>query len=249
MTLSKEAIQEISRLTNAPSDHLVYDDNDNMFEVDNSGKVRQIFAEKEGKSRSALRLMNLSSLVDYIKSDLDRSGEPKYLHIASNTNVVLKSVLLEDGDRETLVHAEARIPEFSFERYHDSESFLIALNSRFVNGYDRDKLIAFAGNVKEENARQTSDDGFSQKTVVKRGIASAQEELVPNPVVLAPFRTFQEIEQVPSEFIFRMTDGPKFALFEADGGAWINQTIYMIEEYLANELKDELESGRIVILS
>lgn len=126
---------------------------------------------------------------------------------------------------------------------------MIALNSRFVNGYDRDKLIAFAGSVKEENARQTSDDGFSQKTVVKRGIASAQEEIVPNPVVLAPFRTFQEIEQVPSEFIFRMTDGPKFALFEADGGAWINDTINLIENYLVNELADELEANKIVILS
>lgn len=249
MTLSKEAIQEITRLSHSPADHIFYDENENMFEIDNTGKARQLFAEKEGKSRSSLRLMNLSSLVDYIKSDLERSGEPKYLHIASNTNVVLKSVLLEDGDRETLVHAEARIPEFNFNKYYDSESFLIALNSRFVNSHDRNKLIAFAGNVKEENAKQTSDDGFSQKTVVKRGIASAQEEIVPNPVVLAPFRTFQEIEQVPSEFIFRMTDGPKFALFEADGGAWINDTINLIEEYLVNELADELEANKIVILS
>lgn len=114
MSLSKEAIQEITHLSNSPADHIFYDENDNMFEIDNTGKARQIMAEKEGKSRAALRLMNLSSLVDYIKSDLDRSGEPKYLHIASNTNIVLKSVLLEDGDRETLVHAEARIPEFSF---------------------------------------------------------------------------------------------------------------------------------------
>lgn len=244
----KEAIKYITDLKNKPEEHII-ETQRGLFEVDNDGEVKQLFPRVEGLAQETMVLSNLSSLVDYVKSDLDRTNEVKYLHIVSNKEVALKSLLKEDGRREVLVGAIAKLPEFQFERYYDSESFLIALNARFVDGHDRNDLIAFAGNVKEENARQTSDDGFSQKTTVKRGIASAQEELVPNPVVLAPYRTFNEIEQVPSEFVFRMSEGPKFALFEADGGAWINDTILLIESYLVDQLQDEINDNKIVILS
>lgn len=53
-------------------------------------------------------------------------------------------------------------------------------NHWFTNDFDRDALIAFLLEMsKKKIARQTSDDGFSQKTTVKRGIASSAEELVP----------------------------------------------------------------------
>lgn len=248
MSLTKEAIEKLMNEAIKPSERIVPSEM-GTFKVDNNGNVHQLFTKVEGLVEDPLYLHNLSSLVDCIKSDLERVDYKKYLHIESNTKVSLKGLIEDDGRREVLVVANARTPDFQFEKYYESESFLIALNSRFVNDIGRDSLIAFAGNVKEENARQTSDDGFSQKTSVKRGIASVQEELVPNPVKLAPFRTFAEIEQVPSEFIFRMASGPRFALFEADGGAWINDTIHLIEEYLVNALADEIEANKIVILS
>ena len=45
---------------------------------------------------------------------------------------------------------------------------------------------------------------------------------VPNPVTLRPFRTFIEVEQPESKFIFRMREGGRCAIFEADGahGSW-----------------------------
>lgn len=246
--LDREAIKFITDLKYAPKANIV-EVNDELFEVNNNGEVRQLHPTIGNLAKQTLQLSNLSSLVDYIKSNLDRTDDTKYLHIEDNLNVTLKSLLKEDGRREELVRATAKVPAFQFDRYYDSESFLIALNARFTDGYDRDELIAFAGNVKEENARQTSDDGFSQKTTVKRGIASSQEELVPNPVELAPYRTFAEIDQVPSTFVFRMAEGPKFALFEADGGAWVNDTIQLIEDYLVDQLVDEINDGKIVILS
>lgn len=246
--MNKEAIKYITDLKHKPEENLIAINNE-LFEVNNNGEVRQLQPTSGRLARETLKLSNLSSLVDYIKSNSDRSDEKKYLHIEDNLNVSLKSLLKKDGRREELVRATAQIPEFKFDRYYDSESFLIALNARFVDSHDLAELIAFSGNVKEENARQTSDDGFSQKTSVKRGISSVQEELVPNPVELAPFRTFTEIEQVPSDFIFRMSEGPKFALFEADGGAWVNDTILLIESYLVDQLQDEIDDEKIVILS
>jgi hypothetical protein len=61
---------------------------------------------------------------------------------------------------------------------------------------------------------------------------------VPNPVVLAPFRTFPEIKQPESKFIFRMQSGPRAALYEADGGAWRNEAMSGIKEYLQDMLAD-----------
>lgn len=78
----------------------------------------------------------------------------------------------------------------------------------------------------------------SQKVTVKTGVASVSDAVVPNPVTLAPYRTFPEVEQPESKFIFRMKEGPTAALFEADGGAWRNTAILGIKEYLKEALKD-----------
>ena len=42
-----------------------------------------------------------------------------------------------------------------------------------------------------------------------------------------------------SNFIFRMKDGPKGALFEADGGVWRNDAIANIANYLHDRLIGE----------
>ncbi|OSA97223.1 hypothetical protein B2H85_16310, partial [Clostridium botulinum] len=57
-------------------------------------------------------------------------------------------------------------------------------------------------------------------------------------VALAPYRTFPEVQQPTSKFIFRMQQGPKAAIFEADGGAWRNQAMQSIKAYLQEELKE-----------
>lgn len=248
MDMTKQAIETLINAEIKPYEHIV-EHGDLLFAVDKDGNVGQIKPKLTTLADEPLQLRNLSSLVDYIKSDLDRKGEKLYVHIMDNRKVAVKSILQRDGSREVLAVAQPQVPNLDFNYYRDSEEFLIDLNAKFVNEYDRANLISFAGNVKEEDARQTSDDGFSQKTTVKRGVASVQEEIVPNPVKLTPYRTFHEIKQVPSEFIFRMSHGPKFGLFEADGGAWINETILLTEEYLVAALNDEIESGKIIILS
>lgn len=248
MTLSKEAIQHIQNTAIKPDERILFEDGA-TWAVNNEGEIRQLTKRVEGLATSPIMLHTLTSLVDYIKSNLERNDNKFYLHIESNETVSLKGLIEADGSRETLVVADAILPRFSFDYFHDSEDFLIALNSKFTNQFDRQKLVAFAGNVKEDNARQTSDDGFSQKTTVKRGISQAGEEIVPNPVSLAPYRTFAEISQPESEFVFRMKDGPRFALFEADGGAWKNQAIYNINSFLEEQLEKEIKSKRITILA
>ena len=105
------------------------------------------------------------------------------------------------------------------------------------------------GNIKEENVRQVGDDGVSQSVVAKTGVATVEDVKVPNPVILAPYRTFVEVDQPESAFVFRMKNGPLAALFEADGGAWRNSAIEAVSSYLAEELFDLIEAEQVVVIA
>jgi hypothetical protein len=52
-----------------------------------------------------------------------------------------------------------------------------------------------------------------------------------------------------SEFIFRMQSGPRCALFEADGGKWKLDAMNNIKNDLQQELKELIESEKIVIVA
>lgn len=114
----------------------------------------------------------------------------------------------------------------------------IMLQSSFVDNKDRNLLLKVTGNVKDEAVKSVGDNGVSQAVTIKTGVASVSDVVVPNPVTLAPFRTFQEVEQPESKFIFRMKDGPSAALYEADGGAWRNEAMKNIKSSSKNSLKD-----------
>jgi hypothetical protein len=105
------------------------------------------------------------------------------------------------------------------------------------------------GNVKEENVRSIGDDGVSQSVTAKTGVATVEDVKVPNPVLLSPYRTFVEVTQPESAFVFRMKNGPVAALFEADGGAWRNAAIDAVADYLADELSELIETDLVVVIA
>lgn len=193
---------------------------------------------------NAIEMHTLTSLVDYIKSDVDAMSEKMIVEVASPTKVNLYSQLDYNRDREKLVSVSARVPEFSFNNFMDQEKFSINLQSKFIDDpqTDRSLILKFAGTVEAGTVAEYGDDGITQKATVKTGIASKGDAIVPNPVKLRPYRTFLEVEQPISEFIFRMKqdkyDGINCAIFEADGGAWQIAATKAIKEYLQFELAD-----------
>lgn len=106
---------------------------------------------------------------------------------------------------------------------------------------DKALLLKFAGTVEAGSVAEYGDDGISQKATVKTGIASKGDAIIPSPARLKPFRTFVEVDQPISSFIFRMKDdrcgGVQCALFEADGGAWKISAMEAIKAYLVKELE------------
>lgn len=191
---------------------------------------------------SAIQMNTLTSLVDYLKAGVDSMADKMLVQVVSPMKVRVLSMLDADRKREELVDVEAMIPDFEYGRYMGNERFIIALQSKFIANDDRALLLQFAGTVKDESIAQYGDDGVTQKATIKTGITSVGDAVVPNPVKLRPFRTFIEVEQPESAFVFRMRQaeghGVECAIFEADGGAWKNAAMKSIKEYLQYELAE-----------
>ena len=198
----------------------------------------------------SISMSTLTSLVDYIRGNIDTMADRMIVQVKSPEEVYLFSQLNEERDREYLVKVTAQVPEFKYGRFIEHEEFCINVQSKFVNDPDTDKelILKFAGTVEQGSVAEYGDDGVTQKATVRTGIASKADAVVPNPAKLRPYRTFTEVEQPVSEFIFRMAENPGItcALFEADGGAWKNTAMKSIKDYLESELADYKEQFTVI---
>ncbi len=199
-----------------------------------------------------LEVNTLTSMLDYIKGKPEELRESMLVHVCSPVKVKLVSGLIDERNRETLMVSNAIVNEFQFDRYYDQERFLIELQANFLETEDILKIRQVAGSIQAGTTAIYDDDGISQKTTIRSSIANNTDIIVPNPVRLCPYRTFAEIEQPESSYVFRIkdTDGvPAFKLVEADGGLWKNETMKRIKEYLESELGDGLKKHRITVIA
>jgi hypothetical protein len=215
----------------------VYEINDRTYTMDNLKRV------KEELTADTIEFSTLQGIVTYLKSNIDDLPYNMIVHVISPTQVAVLSELNLDREREIPVGAKAIIPEFRFGIFMDSEEFLIGMQSKFVpDNEDYAAVLAYAGTTEAGTVQQYSDDGVSQSATVKVGISRKEQGIVPNPVTLTPYRTFTEVEQPSSKFIFRMdnkrSDGVTCALFEADGKSWRKDAMDNIKKYLEDQLQD-----------
>lgn len=173
-----------------------------------------------------------------------------FVVIESPTKVSVVSAPHANGKRAPLFSAEAVIPKITYEQYIDKEAMVIMLRSRFVQTVDSAALLALIGNIKESAVRENSDDGVAQTITAKTGIATVGNATISPIQRLQPYRTFLDVEQPASDFLFRMQsgkgdNGPGMALFEADGGMWQMCAMDSIAAYLASGL-GQMENITIV---
>ena len=120
---------------------------------------------------------------------------------------------------------------------------MIELQANFQMNDDLSAILKLAGNVEKKNNQTYSDNGTTQVATMQVGVASKADVIVPNPVELVPFRTFQEVPQPSSKFVFRMGDKevPAFMIVEAENGIWKNEAVKNIKNYLEERLGDMAE--------
>lgn len=190
---------------------------------------------------------SLGGFVDYIR-DIEIDDTPRdrnyFVLIESEKKVSLVSFLDADMKREYIITAHAEIPSFDFGRFMKTDSMIIQLQAMFDPDPETDlaKIQKFVGTATAGTIKEYSDDGITQQATVKQGPRGKVDEIVPNPCVLRPIRTFTEVKQPMSAFVFRMEQGSNetvnAALFEADGGAWKIKAMENIKAYLKNELEE-----------
>lgn len=190
---------------------------------------------------TAVKVRTLTGFCDLLTANLEKFDAAQcVIHVESFDAVSLIGRTSDIwGRRPVYVRAELEeVQGFPFDSFMASELFAIRLQARFVPAVgDLDELARIASTITAENILTSEDDGMSQKVAVRQGIALKEQVTVKRRVSLAPYRTFREVTQPVSDFVFRVKQEqpgaiPSCALFEADGGKWKLDAMLAIKSWL-----------------
>lgn len=202
-----------------------------------------------------LQFSTLKGLIDYAVSNIDGepilSKETSVFHIVNYGQVDFVGDLNPRAENTRFVFASAKLVEkgYPFGQWVDIETFIIAMQSLFVQDETTGNILSIIGNIANSAVIENKDDGMSQSIHVKTGITTKENVKLTNPVTLRPFRTFREADQPESQFVFRIRkgkDGVELCLVDADGGAWKVQAVANIKSWLSYQL-GQYECSHIVM--
>lgn len=129
----------------------------------------------------------------------------------------------------------------------------IAVTTKLAATEAIDTQMVMGVNMRTGQIEIAEYDGVSQQAIIKTGVTTKDAAFVPNPVSLIPYRTFLEVPQPASDFVFRISEGrggaPAFKLVAADGGLWKSQAVDNVKNYLVKALADVPERERITIIA
>lgn len=230
----KAALEYLKESIISPEDRLVEHDG-RYFSVNNNG----VFGEIKPLRTETINLSTLDGFIDYVQKTIeDRDKDEFSIFIDNPTDLSLKETTCNDGLYFNIyANAQAKeyISAFKYNSYQDPERFAIALQTCFIQSEVRDQLIKVCSSMSRDAEHKIEDDGTTQATTVGRAVKTKVK--IANPVMLRPIRTFQEVEQPESPFVFRINEDMECALFEADSGAWKLKAINSIYEYLKPRVK------------
>lgn len=196
----------------------------------------------------AFGVRNLTGIVDYIRSEFD--GERKLVvHVESATSVKVFDALDKTNNRRVYVEANAFLPNIKLNAFQDRESANIMLQSCFVPNDDLTEVLAIISSLQDDQGVTKTDDGLSEKVVVKQGVTSLATVTLKNRYDLKPFRTFTEVSQPTSQLILRVREGGSVSLIEADGGVWELEAMQSINNFFKNAFAEEIEKGKVQIIA
>lgn len=192
-------------------------------------------------SPEAITVSTLTALADYIHKNIDELDIAKLIcHVDSPSEVRIMSALYGDFEqRKKYLVARLVDIDLPLNTWTAADMFICGILSTFADAGDRAAVLKYASSIKATLEDGISDNGITQAVTVKKGIASVENVYLPNPVTLSPHRTFLEVEQPASRFIFRARKkdgGFDFLLKDADGGAWRVAAMQSIKAWLAEKV-------------
>jgi hypothetical protein len=194
---------------------------------------------------TALHLSTLTGLVNYLSHNVDKLDfEQLLVHVAGHDTVNLYSSLQGTfAQRFRHISVTCDTTPFPFDTFMSQPQFMIRLQCDFVPTAALETLSQYAGNVVNEAVKTLADDGVSQRATVKTGVSSSmrKNEVAPRTIKLKPYRTFHEVEQCESAFVFRMRQAHEdanveMALFSAQADRWRLEAVKAIAKWLEPQL-------------
>lgn len=185
------------------------------------------------------QVTTLTGFVDLVKAHVNQFQDGHvYISVHNPRKAVLANLACDLWGRRT-EHILAELPDygrFSFGQFMEQEPFIIGLQTYFRESPDREELLRITGNIVAEDAKTLVDDGVTQQATARSGASLVAVTTVKRIVELRPWRTFREIEQPASRFLFRLKNNPdrvpSMALFIADGEMWQIEAMQRIKEFI-----------------
>ncbi len=186
-------------------------------------------ASVESPVAEAVSVRTLTGLVDLYRENLDNVKSMEIgIHVVSHDCVRLISLEADQwANRRTFIAAIRKEERgFPFGEWMGIEPFIIGLQAMFYPSAEQAQILALVSNMTAGSLATSEDDGFSQKVTVQKSVAFKEDRTIKPIVALQPYRTFSEVDQPVSNFLFRVrrngenNQAVQCMLTEADGGLW-----------------------------
>jgi len=214
------------------------------YVVDSSGYRRLSKPEIE-----TLKVNSLSGFVKLVKNTIETSKcKTPLLVNVKHDYVTLITQLADDKTREVIISATPILPNIDFGYELSVEEMIIQLSTAFIQTENTSRMIGGISNLRKVDEVEFLDDGISQKVVASNGVTAQNYQLEPI-VNLRPIRTFLEVEQVETKYLFRVEKNGRMVLREADGGAWKYEAQTKVAEHLEKLLAEQITADAIRIVA
>lgn len=185
-----------------------------------------------------LEVSTLESFVDYINTNPDDIDlETAFILIKDYENVQLISKVFGDKFQRHMFISAVSPNSGPHLQWSNLEQFMIMLQTGFLQDENTELLAKFLSRIRSTARAEVKDNGYAQEVTMSKGVESSlvDQVTVPNPVSLKPYRTFTDVAQPASDFMFRIRENGgnvSVCLFDADGGAWEKAAVKEIKIYL-----------------
>jgi hypothetical protein len=186
-----------------------------------------------------LTVNSMQALADYIEYGCEGIAKDKlFIHVVSPERIELYQKVTDEKIRPCLMSViiDPEFESFRFGQYMESEDFTIGLQSLFEESNDLPKALIKASSICAQVAIKKDDKHGATNMSVSNEIKSGDDEIVFN---LRPYRTFREIKQPLSTFVFRIqAKSLDCKLVAADGGSWRIKARDEIKKWLSEKIKE-----------
>jgi hypothetical protein len=193
---------------------------------------------------STRTVSTLSSFAGYVSADPDGLDLKNWgwIHVESPSRVALVGSPDEVRQREIPLTCECPVQDLTALIRFDDPSLMIPAVIAMHNAGDKDDLLKMLATVTKTNSEVLLDDMGSQTKKVERGAGLKGWEAQKNPLSLAPFRTFPEIEQPVGLFVVRWNADGEVQLKASPDERWRVNAAQRVRAFLLALLGDDWEA-------